>query len=99
MITLARNWDLLCLFCLAAAYVFNPRLKHRLHRISVPTQVVWGESDRIVTPDYGRALTPTLIPGADSSVIEHAGHHPEMERPDAFVSAVSSLVSLSQTSN
>ena len=86
MITLARNWDSLCLFAWKP-HMYNPQLKQWLHRVDVPTQVIWGGSDRIVTPDYGRAYA-ALIPGAVFTVIPEAGHHPELEQPDAFVAAV-----------
>jgi pimeloyl-ACP methyl ester carboxylesterase len=84
MITLARNWDSLCLFAWRP-HMFNPQLKHWLHRIQVPTLVLWGESDRIVTPDYGRHYA-SLIPDAEFATIPQAGHHPELEQPEAFVS-------------
>jgi pimeloyl-ACP methyl ester carboxylesterase len=67
--------------------MFNPQLKHWLHRISAPTLVLWGESDRIVTPDYGRHYAG-LIPGAEFVTIPRAGHHPELEQPDEFVAHV-----------
>ena len=90
MITLARNWDSLCLFAWRP-HMFNPQLKQWLHRISVPTLVLWGESDRVVTPDYGRAYAD-LIPGAAFGTIPAAGHHPELEQPAAFVDAVASFL-------
>ena len=83
MIGLARNWDSLCLFGWRP-HMFNPQLKHWLHRISVPALVLWGESDRIVTPEYGRHYA-NLIPGAVFETIPQAGHHPELEQPAAFV--------------
>ena len=86
MISLARNWDSLCLFAWRP-HMFNPQLKHWLHRISVPTLVLWGESDRIVTPEYGRRYAD-LIPDAEFETIPRAGHHPELEQPDQFVSIV-----------
>jgi pimeloyl-ACP methyl ester carboxylesterase len=86
MITLARNWDSLCLFAWKP-HMYNPQLKHWLHRIEVPTRVIWGDSDRIVTPEYGRAYAD-LIPGAEFTVIPSSGHHPELEQPDAFLTAV-----------
>ncbi|HJU16455.1 MAG TPA: alpha/beta hydrolase [Stellaceae bacterium] len=82
MIALARNWDALCLYAWRP-HMYNPQLKGWLHRIAVPTLVVWGESDRIVTPDYGRAYS-ALIPGARFETIAEAGHHPELEQPHAF---------------
>jgi pimeloyl-ACP methyl ester carboxylesterase len=90
MITLARNWDSLCLFTWSP-HMFNPQLKHWLHRISVPTLVLWGESDGIVGPDYGRHYA-SLIPGAVFETIPLAGHHPELEQPDAFVARVGNFL-------
>jgi pimeloyl-ACP methyl ester carboxylesterase len=91
MIALARNWDSLCLFAWRP-HMFNPQLKHWLHRINVPTLVLWGESDRIVTPDYGRHYA-SLIPGATFETIPEAGHHPELEQPGAFVERVNRFLS------
>jgi len=34
-------------------YMHNPRLKRWLHRIDIPTLLLWGAEDRIVTPAYG----------------------------------------------
>jgi pimeloyl-ACP methyl ester carboxylesterase len=67
--------------------MYNPQLKQWLHRIRVPTLVLWGASDRIVTPEYGRRYSG-LIPGAEFAVIDEAGHHPELEQPRAFVDRV-----------
>lgn len=68
-------------------FMHNPRLRHRLHRIDVPTHFIWGASDRVVTVDYGRAFCK-MINGATMTVIEKAGHAPQMEQPDKFVEAV-----------
>jgi pimeloyl-ACP methyl ester carboxylesterase len=86
MVRLARNWDALCLYAWRP-HMYNPQLKHWLRRISVPTLVLWGASDRIVTPAYGRAYAG-LIPGARFELIERAGHHPELEQSPAFLDAV-----------
>jgi pimeloyl-ACP methyl ester carboxylesterase len=94
MISLARNWDSLCLYAWKP-HMYNPQLKHWLHRISVPTKLIWGEADRIVTPEYGRAYSG-LIPGAEFTIIPEAGHHPELEQPDAFVTAVTQFLGLRQ---
>ena len=68
-------------------YMHNPKLPGRLHRIDVPTRLIWGESDGIVGPAYGAAYRD-LIPGADLVVIPEAGHLPHIERPDEFVRRV-----------
>ena len=64
-------------------YMHNPKLRYRLHRIDIPTLLIWGENDGIVTPEYGAALRD-LIPGASMSVIPEAGHHPHIEQPGEF---------------
>jgi len=86
MISLARNWDSLCLYAWKP-HMFNPQLAFWLRRIAVPTLVLWGASDRVVTPDYGRAYA-ARIPRSRFQLIEGAGHHPELEQPRAFVDAV-----------
>jgi len=82
----ARNWEALCLYGWDP-YMYNPRLKRWLGRIALPTLVLWGASDGVVTPDYGRAYA-SLIPGARFDLIDGAGHHPELERPDALAERV-----------
>lgn len=68
-------------------YMHDPRLKHRLHRIDVPTLLIWGESDGLVTTDYAKAYRD-LIPGAALEIIAGAGHVPQAEQPKAFVEHV-----------
>jgi len=82
----ARNWESLCLYAWHP-YMYNAQLKRWLRRIAVPTLVVWGASDRIVAPAYGRAYS-ALIPGSRFELIEAAGHHPEIEQPEAFAERV-----------
>ena len=72
-------------------YFHNPALRHRLHRIAAPTLVVWGEDDRFVTPEYGRAYAGR-IPGSRFVSIAGAGHYPHVERPEAFMDAVAGFL-------
>jgi len=90
MVTLARNWDSLCLYAWKP-HMYNPQLAFWLRRIAVPTLVLWGESDRIVTPAYGQAYAQR-IPGAAFRAIPSAGHHPELEQPEAFVRNVAAFL-------
>ncbi|MGC2201935.1 MAG: alpha/beta hydrolase [Stellaceae bacterium] len=83
----ARNREALCVYAWHP-YMYNPQLPRWLGRIKVPTLLMWGESDRVVVPDYGRAYN-RLIPGSRFELIERAGHHPEIEQPEAFVERVS----------
>lgn len=72
-------------------YFHNPALKGRLHRISVPTLVLWGEEDRFVRPEYGRAYAER-IPDSRFVSIAGAGHYPHIEQPDAVLNAVSGFL-------
>ncbi len=62
-------------------------LKKRIHRIKAPTLLLWGASDRIVPPIYGR-LFQERIPGSRLVVIPEAGHSPMLEQPERFLAAV-----------
>ena len=86
----ARNWDALCLYGWQP-YMYNPQLKRWLRRIRPPTLVLWGASDGIVTSSYGRAYS-ALIPGARFDLIAEAGHHPEIEQPEAFVERLNAFL-------
>jgi pimeloyl-ACP methyl ester carboxylesterase len=68
-------------------YMHNPRLKRWLHRIDLPTLLIWGDHDRIVAPAYGEGWC-TAIPGARMELIQDAGHFPHWEQPRAFAERV-----------
>ena len=86
----ARNRDALCLYGWQP-FMYNPKLPRWLCRIAVPTLLLWGASDGVVTPDYGRAYRD-LIPGAKFELIEQAGHHPEIEQPADFAARVAAFL-------
>jgi pimeloyl-ACP methyl ester carboxylesterase len=90
LIVHARNREALCLYAWHPC-LYNPQLKHWLGHIRVPTLLLWGADDRIVTPDYGRAYS-ALIPGSRLELIEAAGHHPEIEQPERFVERVAAFL-------
>src|SRR4029453_15846336 len=71
LVVRARNWEAACLYGWHP-YMYNPQLKRWLRRITTPTLVVWGASDGIVKPSYGRVYS-ALIPGARFELIERAG--------------------------
>ncbi|MBT2503561.1 alpha/beta fold hydrolase [Curtobacterium sp. ISL-83] len=65
----------------------DPGLLERLGSIAAPTLVVWGASDRIATPAYGRVVAEA-IPGGRFVEIPAAGHLPHLEAPDATWAAI-----------
>jgi pimeloyl-ACP methyl ester carboxylesterase len=68
-------------------YMHNPRLKRWLHRIDIPTHLIWGEQDGIVSTAYGEAWKAE-IPGATMETMPNAGHYPHWEQPEAFAEKV-----------
>ncbi|HEX7301933.1 alpha/beta hydrolase, partial [Lentzea sp.] len=58
----------------------DPALAKRLGEVRVPVHVVWGESDRIVDVEYGRAFA-AAIPGATFTPLPRSGHLPQVETP------------------
>jgi pimeloyl-ACP methyl ester carboxylesterase len=90
LVAQARNLESTARFAWGP-YMHNPKLKGRLHRIGVPTLLLWGAQDRVVTPDYGRAYA-AAIPGSRFALIDQAGHFPHLEQPEHFARQVLSFV-------
>jgi len=65
----------------------DPKLRRRLGRVRIPALVVWGESDGVVDPDYGRAYAQAL-PNARFALIPEAGHLPQIEQPERLLALV-----------
>lgn len=72
-------------------FMHNPKLLRRLQRVKIPTQVVWGASDRVVLPEYGRSFQ-RAIPDASFEVIADSGHYPTWEQPEALAGVVRSFL-------
>ena len=62
----------------------DPQLRKWLHRIDVPTLIVWGDSDKVFPPAYGEAYH-RLIKGSRLEVLPACGHLPQVEKADQFV--------------
>jgi pimeloyl-ACP methyl ester carboxylesterase len=69
----------------------DPTLLGRLRGIDVPTLVLWGESDQIVTPAYGQAYA-AAIKGARFEVLPGTGHMPQMETPGLVLQRIAEPV-------
>ena len=86
----SRNWAALGRYGWHP-YLYNARLAAWLRRIQCPTLVLWGASDGIVKPSYGEAYA-RLIPGARFETIAAAGHHPEIEQPQALAARIAAFL-------
>jgi pimeloyl-ACP methyl ester carboxylesterase len=69
----------------------NPGLDKWLHRITVPTLLIWGDKDGLVPPAFGEAYH-AAIPGSRLVVLKNAGHAPFDEQKDAFLAAFRDFV-------
>ncbi|RZS90868.1 pimeloyl-ACP methyl ester carboxylesterase [Motilibacter rhizosphaerae] len=69
------------------ATMTDPTLAARLAGVSVPTLVLWGQSDGIAGPEYGRAYA-AAIPTARYQPLERTGHLPQVESPAATLAAM-----------
>ena len=60
---------------------FNPSLERWLHRIKVPTLVLWGADDKFLPSRYAE-LWGERVPGAKVELIPRCGHLPHIEKAD-----------------
>jgi len=70
---------------------YDPHLHKWLHRIDVPTLLVWGANDRLFPKDYAFAWQ-RLVPGSKVAIIPECGHVPHVEKPRVFVSELQSFI-------
>ena len=73
-------------------YMHNPKLRHRLHRMSAPTLFLRGESDGLVSAEYLAAYSK-LLPNARLETMPASGHSPHLEQPEAFARVVLEFLS------
>lgn len=66
-------------------------LSRRLHRIKVRTLILWGASDRLISPVYGDAFA-AAIPNSELEIVAEAGHLVTLEKPGRVVDAIATLV-------
>ena len=68
----------------------DPALRARLADVQLPVLVVWGESDRVVTPAYGRAVAASF-PSARLEILAECGHMPQVEQPARLLELVATM--------
>ncbi len=71
----------------AGTSMSDPTLGQRLSTLDLPVLVLWGDSDQIVDPDYGRAYA-AAIPMARFRLLTGTGHMPQIETPDQLLEAI-----------
>jgi pimeloyl-ACP methyl ester carboxylesterase len=62
-------------------------LARRLHRVTAPTLLIWGQEDKLVSPVYAQEFADRLD-NARVELIPDAGHVPQLERLDVVAPLV-----------
>lgn len=68
-------------------YMHDPKLTHRLHRVTAPTLVLWGAHDRLLPAGYAQRWAE-LLPDAEVAIVADAGHLPLVEAPEAALAVL-----------
>ena len=82
LMTVARNRETAALLTWEP-WMHNPKLRHRLHRVTAPTLFIRGASDGLVSQSYVEGYAG-LFPHARVEKIAAAGHAPQLEQPEEF---------------
>jgi pimeloyl-ACP methyl ester carboxylesterase len=81
----ARIWSLAC----TGKFVWpiaDKGLKKRIHRIAMPTLIVWGKKDGVIAPAYADEFA-RRIADARVATIDGAGHLPHIEQAERVAQA------------
>jgi pimeloyl-ACP methyl ester carboxylesterase len=69
----------------------NPKLDRWLHRVDVPTHIVWGQDDKVIPPAYADAFKAGIV-GSSMATLPDCAHLPHIEQPQAFAREVSQFI-------
>jgi pimeloyl-ACP methyl ester carboxylesterase len=63
-------------------------LRKRLHRIRVPTLLLWGSEDRVVPASYAKRFADGLAGPVELRSVPGAGHAADVDAPEALADAI-----------
>jgi len=89
LLIIAREREALALY-VWEPYLHNPKLKYHLGRVAIPTLIVRGASDGLVSQSYVEAYA-RFFPDARVATIQAAGHFPQREQPRELADKVISF--------
>jgi pimeloyl-ACP methyl ester carboxylesterase len=67
-------------------------LANRLHRITAPVLVIWGEHDHMVPLSHGEAYANSIPQAQPLKVIPKAGHSVHVEHPELAAQVISDFL-------
>ena len=71
---------------------FNPALERWLHRVKVPTMVLWGADDKLLPAAYAKRWQER-VPGARVEIIPQCGHVAHIEKADVVADKILGFLS------
>jgi pimeloyl-ACP methyl ester carboxylesterase len=63
-------------------------LSKRLHRIRVPTLIVWGDEDRVIPPSYAERFAGAVAAAVTVRRVAGAGHLVDIDHPDELAAVI-----------
>ena len=63
-------------------YFYNRSLRNRLHRVTSPALVIWGENDNFVPRSHGETYAKLIPNNGKLKIIPGAGHSAHVEKPE-----------------
>ncbi len=69
----------------------NPNLSKWLHRITVPTLILWGDDDKIIPVQHAAAFRDS-IPGARAEIFPDCGHLLHIENTTRFIDIATQFI-------
>ena len=78
-------------YCPGRFSVAGPSTLPTLSTIKVPTLVIAGADDKLITPDNSKEIADG-IPGARLEMVEHCGHMGMIERPETYTRLLGEFV-------
>ncbi|MEE2746082.1 MAG: alpha/beta hydrolase [Pseudomonadota bacterium] len=85
-----RNRQMAARLCWAPR-LHNPDLRKWLHRLKIPTLIIWGDSDGIFPEVYAHTYHE-LIRNSELQIYKNCGHVPMIEARDAFLNKFASFI-------
>ena len=74
-------------------YFYNYSLRNRLHRITSPALILWGEKDHFVPRSHGETYAER-ISGAELTIVPGAGHSAHVENPEETAQLILKFLSM-----
>jgi pimeloyl-ACP methyl ester carboxylesterase len=71
--------------------LYDPDLEKWLHRIKIPSQVIWGANDELIPSQYAQHWQ-SQIEGSQMSILDKCGHLLHLEAPDALFGKVQTMI-------